>query len=442
MNPDPHPRHSSVAATLLAVALFGGIVGFAADRYISTNPNSGPNPALTAAPTPGSAPRIGPRATGEHSPASASATSTDPQVAAIQALILKGDQEQQDAFSTSDPTIMSDTSTADFYQQQVQTNQDLKANGVTAIKLIGIDWGAVSVTGSDATATAWETWSTTYSDGTTEQSRDRNEYTLVQDNGSWKVSADAHPDDPNALADGQSPSAPTRPGQPGQSTQPGQPQPSRPRGQGRTTSDTSENWSGYAATGGTFTSVTGTWTVPAFSPTSTAGSDAAWVGIGGTSSRDLIQAGTQQTVNGSGTTQYQAWVETLPLASHPVALTVEPGDSVTVSITQQSQPDQWLISMKNNTSGQTFEVTETYTSSMSSAEWIEEAPTALRGRQIPLDTFGSIDFSAGSAVKDGQTVSIAGAGGRAITMVDRAGQRLATPSPLAADGASFSVTRN
>ena len=50
-------------------------------------------------------------------------------------------------------------------------------------------------------------------------------------------------------------------------------------------------------------------------------------------------------------------------------------------------------------------------------------------------------FSQGSAVKDGQTVSISGAGATAVTMVGRNGQRLATPSSLSSDGASFTVTR-
>lgn len=181
--------------------------------------------------------------------------------------------------------------------------------------------------------------------------------------------------------------------------------------------------------------------MPQFTPNSTAGSDAPWVGIGGVDTRDLIQAGTQQTVSGSGSTQYEAWVETLPQASHPVPLTIHPGDSVSVAITLQPQTqDQWLVAFKNNTTGQTFQVTEHYTSSMSSAEWIEEAPSANRGRQIPLDNFGKIDFSQGSAVKDGQTVSIAGAGGQPITMGGRGGA-MATPSALSGDGASFSVTR-
>src|SRR5205823_864803 len=102
----------------------------------------------------------------------ASAAATDPAQQAIQQVIQRGDEEQALALASNDPTVMADTSTPDFYQTQVATNQDLTANGVSAIKLVNIEWGPVSVSGTTATATAWETWTTSYSDGTTEQSRD------------------------------------------------------------------------------------------------------------------------------------------------------------------------------------------------------------------------------------------------------------------------------
>ena len=85
-----------------------------------------------------------------------------------------------------------------FYQEEVQNNQDLVAGGVTEVKLIKLEWGDITSDGATATATVYETWSTTFKDGTTEQARDRNVYTLVQDNGAWKVQADVHPDAPNA----------------------------------------------------------------------------------------------------------------------------------------------------------------------------------------------------------------------------------------------------
>jgi hypothetical protein len=137
--------------------------------------------------------------------------------------------------------------------------------------------------------------------------------------------------------------------------------------------------------------------------------------------------------------RYQAWIELLPRPSRPVPLAVHPGDEVTVSIDEQS-PDTWLVDFKNNTTGQTYQQTVTYASSHSSAEWVEEAPSAGR-RILPLSDFGSIQFSGAAAVKDGQRHSIAELNARAITMIDRSGQPLASPSPLGEDGGSFSIAR-
>jgi peptidase A4-like protein len=453
-----------LAATVISVALFGGLIGVAADRWAVNT--FGPNPLNISIPTVTTGPRIGPIAapdgsrTAQAAPTANTVTATDPTQQAIQQVIQKGDNEQAQAFASNDPSVMQDSSTSDFYQSQVSVNEDLRNNGVTDIKLLNIDWGDINVNGTQATATAWESWSTTYSDGTTEQSRDRNVYTLVHQNGNWVISADDHPDDnigqgspgasqPGATSPGQAQGNPGgAPGRgrgnpggnpggiPGGNSSPGGTQPRVP------SQDVSRNWSGYAATGGSYTAVSGSWSVPQFAPNSQAGADATWVGIGGVNSRDLIQAGTQQTVSGSGSTQYQAWVETLPQASHPVPLAVNPGDSVSVSITQSPDAqDQWQVAFTNNTTGQTYQVTEHYTSSLSSAEWIEEAPSAARGRQLPLDNFGSITFSQGSTVKDGQTESIADAGARPITMVARGNGQTVRPSSLGADGGSFSVTQ-
>jgi hypothetical protein len=202
----------------------------------------------------------------------------------------------------------------------------------------------------------------------------------------------------------------------------------------------SANWSGYVAGGGTFTAVSGTWSVPPAAADGGLGAAATWVGIGGVTSRDLIQAGTQQVEASAGHLSYQAWIETLPQASEQVPLAVSPGDSVTVSIAQQSG-STWLITMTDTTTGQSYQRTVQYDSSLSSAEWIEEAPSAGRGGPVPLDDFGTVQFTGGAAVKDGQSVTIAQAGARAITLVGAARQALAQPSALGADGASFSVAR-
>ena len=342
--------------------------------------------------------------------------------AAIQQVIQRSNDEQVQAISSHDSSVMADTVTSDHFQELVQTNQDLLNNGVSSISLVKLEWGAIAVDGSSATATTFETWRTTFSDGSTDQSRDRNDYSLVLDNGQWKIKSDAHPDQQGDPGVGASTPPQTQP---------------FPFPDNR---NTSHNWSGYAATGGSYTSVTGTWTVPQFNADSQPGIDAAWVGIGGVRSRDLIQAGTQQSVTGSGSTQYEAWIEMLPRSSRPVPLSVHPGDSVTVSISEQAA-DQWLIDFVNNTTGQTYQTTQQYSSSHSSAEWVEEAPSGGRGGVLPLDNFGTIQFSDGSTVKDGQSVNIAQAGAQAITMVGNNNQALAVPSGLSDDGAAFSVAR-
>jgi hypothetical protein len=78
---------------------------------------------------------------------------------------------------------------------------------------------------------------------------------------------------------------------------------------------------------------------------------------------------------------------------------------------------------------------------MSSAEWIEEMPTQGNGGLIPLDNFGSVQFSSGTTIKDGQSLNISQTGAQAMTMLNASQQTLASPSALGYDGASFSVTR-
>jgi hypothetical protein len=202
----------------------------------------------------------------------------------------------------------------------------------------------------------------------------------------------------------------------------------------------SQNWSGYAAIEGGYTAVSAMWNVPELTLSTTSGVDATWVGIGGLRSRDLIQAGTQRTVSGDGRTQQEAWIELLPRASETVPLTLRPGDSVRVSIEQQG-PEMWLIVLSNLSSGKDYQVTRRYASSLSSAEWVEEAPSSGRGRLLPLDDFGTLRFTRAWTVKDDQVLNLAQAGAHAITMITPGGLHLIEPSELGMDGASFSVTR-
>lgn len=214
-----------------------------------------------------------------------------------------------------------------------------------------------------------------------------------------------------------------------------QPQPTKPA----SNADISRNWSGYAASDGTYTGVSGTWTIPQVEFGNNAyGVDAAWVGIGGVNSHDLIQAGTQSTVDRNGQVEYSAFFETLPYPAQPLRMPVNAGDSVTVSLKEQSD-GVWDISFKNNTTGQRTSFTRAYNSSLSSAEWIEEAPSSIR-RVMPLADFGTITFTNATAIENNQAVNLAQADAQPMHM-GVYGQVLAMASVLGNDGASFSVTR-
>ncbi len=82
--------------------------------------------------------------TATQTPGYSQSMSSDPKEAAVQTVIQKGDQEQQDAFAKNDPTIMQDTATADYYNQLVKINADMAHAGVASIKLVTIEWGPVT----------------------------------------------------------------------------------------------------------------------------------------------------------------------------------------------------------------------------------------------------------------------------------------------------------
>src|SRR6266851_6400734 len=421
--PPIRPQRSHPGRLLAAAVATLVLVGVAVESVPPGTPGYQLWTTLTSG-APGSAPAV-----------AAAAPQVDPQLAAIQAVIQKANAEQIQAIATQNPSLMSDTATPAHYQQLVQLNQNLLAQGVTSIRLSNLTWGPITINGTTATATSYETWVTTFSDSTTMQSTDTNVYTLVQQGGGWTIQDDQQPT--ATPTPGQPSTAQPAPGLPGQPVAPAPVQPA-PLPTVPNTQNTSHNWSGYAATSGqTYTGVTGTWTVPQLAPNGAPGVGATWVGIGGVNSRDLIQAGTQDVASGSGQSQYQAWIETLPQPSQQVPLAVAPGDSVTVSINETGPgTGVWQIAFKNNTSGQTYQTTANYTSSQSSAEWIEEAPSGPNGI-VPLDNFGSVSFNSATAIVNGQTVDLTQAGAQPITMLSAASQPLAVPSAIGTDGASF-----
>src|SRR5713226_1617013 len=190
-------------------------------------------------------------------PVAAVPPQVDPQLAAIQQVIQRANTEQTQAIASQNPSVMSDTATTAHYQQLVQINQNLLAQGVTGIRLTNLSWGPITINGTTATATSYETWVTTFSDSTTMQSTDTNVYTLVQQGGTWIIQDDQQPTatptpgQPSTAqpAPGQPSTAQPTPGLPGQPAAPAPAQPA-PLPTVPNTQNTSHNWSGYAATSG------------------------------------------------------------------------------------------------------------------------------------------------------------------------------------------------
>jgi hypothetical protein len=179
------PRVGGLVVTVVLVVALIAIIAFGVTRLSSGG---------LARPAAATAPTQAPTAAAAQSAAAAGAPADSATTQAIQQVIQQVDQAQIQAIQTNDPNVMAATATPEFYQEQLVNNQDLVDSGVTDIKLLNMEWGPITVNGNTATATVWETWSTTFSDGTTQQARDRNVYILVLDNGSWKVKADDHPD--------------------------------------------------------------------------------------------------------------------------------------------------------------------------------------------------------------------------------------------------------
>jgi hypothetical protein len=206
------------------------------------------------------------------------------------------------------------------------------------------------------------------------------------------------------------------------------------------------NWSGYVVTpsGGGITAVKSSFTVPA-AGLLPPGFTATWTGIGGYNTSDLIQAGVSENSALTGPLlggQYNAWYEILPDSETPLtncsgdpACTVRPGDVVTVTITQTSA-GHWDVNVSDPAQGWTFDKSIAYASSLSSAEWILEAPT-VAVQTIPANT-GVAHFGPISTYTDATgTHTIAAGNPTVVDMGPGIGINEATPSALGSDGQSF-----
>jgi hypothetical protein len=195
----------------------------------------------------------------------------------------------------------------------------------------------------------------------------------------------------------------------------------------------SSNWSGYAVTGTSFTSVTGSWKVQAVSPTKKASYSSQWVGIDGFNDSSLIQTGTESDYY-HGAAHYGAWWEILPAAETVITtLPVSPGDAMSASVSRNSD-GSWTISISDTTSHGSFSTVQAYSGPLTSAEWVEEAPT-VGGRIATLAHYSSpqtFDPGTANGANPGLT---SGDGGDMV----QGGKVVSTPSDPDVDTDGFNV---
>ncbi len=199
----------------------------------------------------------------------------------------------------------------------------------------------------------------------------------------------------------------------------------------------SENWSGYAQTGanGAFTSASASWTQPTAHCTSRQDQYAAfWVGLDGYSSDSVEQTGTDSDCDGT-TPDYYGWYEMYP--ANPVYYTnpVEPGDSISASVTF-SGTDTYTLVLTDHTQDWTQQqVIDETGLDRSSAEVITEAPCCTdSGGILPLADFSTVSYTAATG-----SGTFTNSNATEIIMVDTRGRQEDSTSSITGTG-DFSNT--
>jgi Peptidase A4 family len=200
------------------------------------------------------------------------------------------------------------------------------------------------------------------------------------------------------------------------------------------------NWSGYSSysTNGTFTDVKGSWTQPTATCTNKATYASFFVGLDGYNSNSVEQLGTEADCSHGRRVNY-AWWEMYPSPSHSIS-----GFSVTPGVTYSAEVKyngSGSFTLTLSGGGQSFSTTQTLSNpSLSSAEWIAEAPSMCAGscRVLPLTNFGTVPFSGSSA--NSRAINYSGWSFDPLTMVTNGLQVKASPSGLTSSGSAFSIT--
>lgn len=190
------------------------------------------------------------------------------------------------------------------------------------------------------------------------------------------------------------------------------------------------NWAGYAVTGNNVTNVSGSFTVPSASSSTSGGPNANsytsllfpagsniglttyknghvgggsgggssasyaafWVGIDGYNSNTVEQAGVLMEVQ-NGVASYSVWYEFYPAAPVYATWHPSPGNNITVYVNYTMSNNTFVATVLDTTLGEKYVSPFTTVSgaARTSAEWITEAP-ASDNRILPLADFGTAYF--------------------------------------------------
>jgi Peptidase A4 family len=222
----------------------------------------------------------------------------------------------------------------------------------------------------------------------------------------------------------------------------------------RANANSSSNWFGYNQ--GTleqgsklFNSITGDWTVPTATQHTSGQAEYSsdWIGIGGgcidagctATDSTLIQTGTEQDVDSSGKASYSVWWEVIPAPSLTITtMTVNPGDRMHASIAEVvPNSNMWTITLKDLTNGQSFTTTVPYSSTHTTAEWIEETPLLIGTNAgfaaLPSLTGPSFDL----ATTNGAPANLKSS--EQMNLVDSSGTVIGAPSAPDPDADGFNA---
>ena len=202
----------------------------------------------------------------------------------------------------------------------------------------------------------------------------------------------------------------------------------------------SNNWAGYAVSGGTFTKAAGSWVQPPVTcPAKPSEGAAFWVGIDGLAKTDTTveQIGTDSDCRAKSGASYYAWYEMYPAKAvdlSPSKYPVLPGETIAAQVSATAKTFTLMISATSGGVVKWHDIIKPTVKKLpkeSSAEWIVETPcVGSPCKNVPLSDFGSINFS-GLAVAGTAANPKAGFTDTEITMtVPSSGTVKAQPSAL------------